>query len=211
MQYDRGHLRRAGDASSKHMNRERKGHPKRISQALGLWILMSVAFTGLAAPAVTVTYWSKGVAYFSVAIPDDWLINTGFEVPQAEMPPNTTPAPRMVTAIPDTDLDLWIGIWVPERVSTIDEADTYMASLRPYLLEKPTRGEVVDRRINGMPVRVIHGTGLREGEPLDFSAVLFQVNDATIGMAVYIGRPDARTEYRDDLEMMIESLRRIDS
>ena len=170
---------------------------------------LTVTFSVNTLAEVTVTYASKGKPQFSFLVPDGWMIKTGTGIGKSKATKDETPMPRVVSAIPEGKDVLWFGFWTPDKVKTMQEADDYMKSLRPFLLANPKRASVRDGNIKGMPARFIMGTGFKDDQSMEFRAALFQLTGETMGMAIYIGRPEAKELHQADIKLITDSLRNV--
>lgn len=177
-----------------------------ILLAMVAWLLCGAAASAESSH-VLVTYVSKGRAHFTIAVPDDWRMRTGFEVDPAKMPDGIEPMPRVVSAMPENEDHLWLGFWVPDGVSDLDQARAYLTSLEGVLLDEPQVERTSDDQINGVPVRFIHGNGKSDDEAVEFTVGLFKVAEDVVAFAIYIGRPEAREAHQEALQMIVNSFR----
>lgn len=177
-----------------------------ILLAVVAWLVCGAAASAQSSQ-VLVTYVSKGRAHFTIAVPDDWRMRTGFEVDPAEMPDGIEPMPRVVSAMPEDEDHLWLGFWVPDGVSDLDQARAYLTSLEGILLDEPQVESTSEDQINGVPTRFVHGSGKSDDEPVEFTVGLFQVAEEEVALAIYIGRPEAREAHRQELQAIVNSFR----
>ena len=168
--------------------------------------LLTMTFSVNTPAEVTVTYASKGKPQFSFLVPDGWMVKTGSGIGKSKITKDEVPMPRVVSAIPEGKDILWFGFWTPDKVKTIQEADDYMKSLRPFLLANPKRESVQDGNIKGMPARFIMGTGFKDEQSMEFRVVLFQLTGDTVGMAIYIGSPEAGESHQAEIKLITDSL-----
>ena len=61
---------------------------------------------------VAVIYSLQDNPYFSMEIPDSWLVNVGSEIDAAQVPVDEQPPPRVITVMPDEESILWFGAGV---------------------------------------------------------------------------------------------------
>lgn len=172
---------------------------------LAVLVLFFIPLHGIQAE-VRVTYVSEHRPIFSVAFPDGWLVKTGQEVDPAIMPDGMRPMPRVVSAMPEDAQILWFAFWVPPEIHTLKEAEDHLASLKGVLLDAPRVTQTRNQILNGMPSRTLRGQGTKEDEMMDFFVLMFQPHPDTVGIALYIGRPEARQTHRGELEGLIASI-----
>lgn len=155
---------------------------------------------------VSITYSSGDKEYFSIFIPDGWSINVGSNGDLTQNPGAPTKSPRLISAMPNSDLPLWFGMWVPEDLENIKGVKEYMASLGLDLLANAVITEQRDDKLNSMDVKYINGTGDKDGEFMDFRAGFFQLSPEHVAIAIYIGPPETTVTHGKDLTRMIQSL-----
>jgi hypothetical protein len=172
-----------------------------ILLAVMAWLVLASA----ASAEVLVTYVARGTAHFTIAVPDDWSIRTGFEADPAEMPEGVEPMPRIVSAMPEDEEILWLGFWVPDGVSDLDQAQAYLTSLEGFLLDEPKAERTSEAEINGVPMRFVHGSGKADDELMEFTVGLFQMTEDAVAIAIYIGRPQAREAHHEELQIILNS------
>ena len=154
---------------------------------------------------VAVIYSLQDKPYFSMEIPDSWLVNVGSEI-DAQVPEDEQPPPRVITVMPEEESILWFGAWVPVYLQSLDEAQEYLSSLDDFLVDKPVLVKTDDVNLNDMPARYFMGKGEREGKPVDFFVMLFQLSQDQIGIAIYIGPPATTSAHKDVLRGMMKSI-----
>lgn len=169
--------------------------------AIAAWLVSA----SVASAEILVTYVSEGRAYFTIAVPDDWSIRTGFEADPTAMPDGVNPVARVVSAMPEDEEVLWLGFWVPGGVSDLDQARAYLTSLNGFLLDEPQVERTSEDEINGVQMRFLHGNGQNDGERMEFTVGLFQVAEDAVAVAILIGRPAAREAHREELQMILNS------
>lgn len=178
---------------------------KRYSTMAAL-ILLSLG--NMAQAQVYITYVDQQKPYFTLNIPDLWRVNvgSGSAADTGDASVNDT-MPRIITAMPDDGTVLWFGTWLPRNIATLEVAHTDLKSLNGVLLDNPVATATRQEELNGMPVMYIKGMGEKEGETMDFFAMLFQLSEAHVGVAIYIGPPATTVIHRDDLKAMIKSIK----
>jgi hypothetical protein len=154
---------------------------------------------------VAVIYSLQDKPYFSMEIPDSWLVNVGSEI-DAQVPEDEQPPPRVITVMPEEKSILWFGAWVPFYLQNLDEAQEYLSSLDDFLVDKPVLVKTDDVNLNDMPARYFMGKGERDGKPADFFVMLFQLSKDNIGVAIYIGPPTTTNAHQDVLRGMMKSI-----
>ncbi len=168
--------------------------------ALGVW-------AGAASAGIEVHYETGGAALFAFDAPDGWTLRTGIELTKGAAE-GERPMPRVISLLPDAAQPvMWVGLWSPLDVLSVDEAVDYLDGLNLNLLEDPTITGVEDRRINGRAARIVRGEGARDGTPFKFVAVLVQMTPRRVAVAAFIGEPDAQTMHQAALARIVDSLR----
>ncbi len=168
--------------------------------ALGLW-------SGVAGASVEVRYETGGAQLFAFDAPDGWTVRTGVELAKGAAE-GERPMPRVISLLPDMARPvMWVGLWSPLDVLSVDEAVDYLDGLNLNLLENPRIVGVEDRRINGRAARIVRGEGARDGTPFTFVAVLVQMTPRRVAVAAFIGEPDAQTMHQAALARIVDSLR----
>ncbi len=163
--------------------------------------------SGIAHARVTLEYSSRGVEYFTLAIQDEWQVNVGSEFPpDPEEDTGKTGRSRLISAMPNDGMPLWFGLWVPEALKNIADAEEYIASLGLDLLSDFVTAERRFDTINAMKVFYVSGTGKKDAEIMDFHAVFYQISPEHVAIAVYIGPPETTEKHGADLAEMIHSL-----
>lgn len=168
---------------------------------------MSFLFFSAALHAnVAVTYSAQQRPYFTLEIPDSWRVNVGSETDAAKVPAGELAPPRVITVMPDDDSILWFGAWVPVYLHTLDAAQEYLSSLDDFLVDNPVLLKTDEVDLNTMPARYFRGTGEREGKPVDYFVMLFELSREDIGVAIYIGSPDTTKAHLEELRGMMKSI-----
>lgn len=168
---------------------------------------MSFLFFSAALHAnVAVTYSAQQRPYFTLEIPDSWRVNVGSETDAAKVPAGELAPPRVITVMPDDDSLLWFGAWVPVYLHTLDAAQEYLSSLDDFLVDDPVLLKTDEVDLNTMPARYFRGTGEREGKPVDYFVMLFELSREDIGVAIYIGSPDTTKAHLEELRGMMKSI-----
>jgi len=170
-------------------------------------ILMSFLLFSTAVHAnVAVTYSLQHTPYFTMEIPDSWQVNVGSETDTAKGPTGELAPPRVITMMPDDDSILWFGAWVPVYLHDLDAAQEYLSSLDGFLVDNPVLVKTNQVDLNTMPARYFKGKGEREGKPVDFFVMLFELSKEHIGVAIYIGAPDTTNAHLEELRGMMKSI-----
>jgi hypothetical protein len=177
-----------------------------LNKASSLVVLI-LLFAAVGAQAqVSITYSSAGKQYFSMAIPDDWRVNVGSDQDLSGHPENKMISARLISAMPNSGVPLWFGMWVPDDLQRIEGAKEYVASLGLDLLDDVAIAELKHEILDSMEVQYVSGTGNKEGEAMDFRAGFFQLSPEHVAIAIYIGPPETTTSHGEDLAGMIQSL-----
>ena len=166
------------------------------------------AFSGQTASAATVEYVSQGAPIFRFDVPDDWQFRIGPDVPAAEMPEGTSPAPRVISVRPPgEDGVMWTGLWSPPGVEDFAGARDYLRRLGPRLLDDPQIGYRDARSVNGRPARIFSGTGTRTGRDFDFVFAVVQIAPDRIAVAAFVGEPGIFDRYEAQLVDLLDSVK----
>lgn len=170
-------------------------------------VVVILFFVAVGAQAqVSITYSSAGKQYFSMAIRDNWRVNVGSDQDLSGNPENKIVSARLISAMPNSGMPLWFGMWVPDDLQRIEGAKEYMTSLGLDLLADVVITERKHDTVNSMEVNYISGTGEKDGEVMDFRAGFFQISPQHVAIAIYIGPPETTTSHGEDLTWMIQSL-----
>jgi hypothetical protein len=169
-------------------------------------IILFIA-AGVAQAQVSITYSARGKQHFTMTIPDDWQINVGSETDPYKTPEGEKEPPRIISAMPNSGVPLWFGLWVPEDLEKIEGAMEYMTSLGLDLLADLAITERKHDTLNSMEVNYVSGTGKKDGEVMDFRAGFFQLSPEHVAIAIYIGPHETTISHGEDLSKMIESLK----
>ena len=173
---------------------------------------------GLLVPSVSFgqvfTYLLDGKPVFSITYPVGWTVFTERDTDLLERPPGVPPMPLLVSARPQTGL-LWFGTWVVRDVDTFDEAEEYLKSLLGHLfdneettyVEEGTHYGMTFRYFQGKAVKITTGPHLKKDDKVDYFIAFFKPTEKTMGMAIYVGLPNATEKYREDLRAALDSVR----
>jgi hypothetical protein len=171
-----------------------------------VFLILLALFSAASKADTAVTYSTQDTSYFSIEIPDGWGVNVGSDMDTAELPEGDLPPPRIITVMPEDSSILWFGAWVPVYLQTLDAAQEYLSSLDKFLVDNPVLNKTDDVNLNDMPARYFRGKGEKEGLPVDFFVMLFQISEDTIGIAIYIGPLETTTLHREELLGMMKSI-----
>lgn len=166
-----------------------------------------IVAVGAVQAQVSITYSSGDIQHFTMNIVDEWRVNVGSEEDLSRITDDEKLPARLISAMPNDGVPLWFGLWVPDDLVVIEDAEEYMKSLGLDLL---TDLLVTDRKLdtlNGMEVYYISGTGKKESETMDFRTVFFQLSPESVAIAIYIGPPETTSSHGTDLVQMTHSLR----
>ena len=169
-------------------------------------LLSLLLFSTTLSADVAVIYSLQDKPYFSMEIPDSWRVNVGSETDTAQVPEDEQAPPRVITVMPEEESILWFGAWIPVYLQSLDEAQQYLSSLDDFLVDKAVLVKTDDVNLNAMPARYFMGKGERDGKPVDFFVMLFQLSEDNIGVAIYIGPPATTNAHRDALRGMMKSI-----
>ena len=181
-------------------------HPLKTKKIFILTCLVLLATAGLTWAQTSITYSTQGVKYFSVEIPDGWMVNVGTEATEVLSPEGETPQSRLITTMPEDGLPLWLGMWVPSDVQNFTEAKDYLDSLNIELLTDVVATERITDKVNGMDVYYVAGTGKKEKEAMCFRAAFIRLSDKNIAIIIYIGPHQSTITHGDDLKEILLSI-----
>ncbi len=177
-----------------------------LKKTTSLVVLILLIVAGGAKAQVSITYSSAGEQYFSMNVPDDWRVNVGSDEDLTLNSEYRKEPARLVSAMPNSGVALWFGIWVPKDMEKIEGAEEYMTSLGLDLLADVVITERKHDTLNSMEVNYVSGTGKKDGEAMDFRAGFFQLSPENVAIALYIGPHDTTISHGENLLQMIESL-----
>ena len=178
---------------------------------LGLTLFILLITTGLTWAQTPIIYSAHGQQYFSINIPDSWMVNVGVENDSALTPEGETPNARLITAMPGDGAPLWLGMWVPTDVKSFTEAKDYLESLNIQLLTDVVATDRKAEKINGMDIYYIAGTGKKEKEEMDFRAAFIQLSEENIAIIIYIGPHQTTITHGEDLKQILLSIHSLKS
>ena len=170
------------------------------------FLILLLLFSAASTANVAVTYSSQGQSYFIMEVPDSWQVNVGSDADPAELPDGELASPRIITVMPDDGSIMWLGAWVPVYLHSLDDAQEYLSSLDGFLVDNPVLRKTDNVNLNDMSARYFTGKGEKEGTPVDFFVMLFEISNDTIGIAIYIGPPDTTNVYLEVLRGMMKSI-----
>lgn len=155
--------------------------------------------------SVSVTYVAGGKPYFVAAVPDNWVLVTGADgsEPLAGMPP----MPRIISMYPTDERPFWIGLWRAGRVHTLAQARERFDDLTSFVMEESTVEGFETREINGMQAEITRGHGVKDGRPVQYGVLVFQITPDDLGVGLYLGDPGAWDRYGATIRGIVDSLR----
>jgi hypothetical protein len=183
-----------------------KGVILMLKKTSALIVFILFIAVGVAQGQVSLTYSAMGIQYFTMTVPDDWRVNVGSETSPSEKSDDRKQPNRLISAMPNSEVPLWFGIWVPEHLENIDGAEEYMVSLGLDLLSDVVTTGRKSETLNDMDVYYVSGTGKKEGEPMDFRAAFLQLPQDRVVIAIYIGPRESTKNHGEELVQMIHSL-----
>ena len=94
-------------------------------------LILFIMFTviGVAQAQVSITYSHSGKQHFTMSVPDNWSVNVGSEVDLSQVPEEKKEPTRLISTMPNDGMPLWFGMWVPEDLVKIEDANEYITSL----------------------------------------------------------------------------------
>lgn len=170
-------------------------------------LIILVTFVATVQAQVSITYSSRGKQHFTMSLPDEWRVNVGSGSDPVRIDEEGVGPPRVISAMPNDGVPLWFGMWVPEELEKIQDAEAYMASLELDLLDDVVTTKRQSDRWNSLDFYHVAGTGKKEGKSMDFHAAFIQLSPDIVAIAIYIGPREATMSYGEELTQMVHSLR----
>lgn len=175
-------------------------------RSLSLIICSLIFAVGVAQAQVAITYSSGGYRHFSMIVADGWRVNVGSEGDLSRIFGEVEESARLISAMPNDGAPLWFGMWVPDDLVEVQDAENYMQTLGLDLLADIVVKERRLDRLNGMEVHYFVGSGKKEDEVMDFRTAFVQLSRDSVAIAIYIGPPEATRKHGGDLVRMINSV-----
>lgn len=177
------------------------------SRLLATLVLAAWALTPGALLAQTpITYTQEARAIFTVSMPDFWIARSGgprvFEDPDL----GQQQIRRIMALEPETNDTAWIGLASPEGISTLDDAQAYVANLGQFLVQNPNVRNRFETRLGALPARIINGEGTREGRRLRFSVVMADLPGNRIAIMVALATLDADPGVMEEIRAVLQSI-----
>ncbi|MBB94552.1 MAG: hypothetical protein CML68_08120 [Rhodobacteraceae bacterium] len=156
-----------------------------------------------------VSYTEGGRALFHFEAPDFWTVRAGG--PQELAGPDADDAPRPVARViglePTAEPHVWMGFVSPVGISDLEGGVAYLAEIGPHLVKSPEVTRRKDTVLNGMPARVIAGTGRRRGRGVEFTATVVDLPNGRVAVSVVVFEAGANTQLVADVNAVLASLR----
>ncbi len=173
-----------------------------LAACAGMWLACIPA----ASADTPVTYTDDGHALFRFDVPDFWTLRTGGirEIEDTQLGDPRAVA-RVMGMRPVTDDNVWMGFVSPSGVKNIADGLRYLEDIDKFLVKEPTVTSTSDRRIGGLPARVIRGTGNRDGKGVNFTATVIDLPRDRVAIVVAILRNGADPAYADTLNAVFAS------
>jgi hypothetical protein len=189
-----------------------QGEHQDMKKTFLLTCLICFALAGTST-AQSFTYELDDEPVFTIDYPIGWTILTEKDEDLVERPDGVPPMPLLVTARPKSGL-LWLGTWVMRKIDTFEEAEEYLRSLVGHLFKDVTTNRLEEGVHNGMTFRYYDGTAvktttgpnLKKDEKVDYFVAFFRPRNDLMGIAIYIGLPNASDKYG---ELLKETMRTI--
>ncbi|MEX0349910.1 MAG: hypothetical protein AB3N15_10850 [Paracoccaceae bacterium] len=156
------------------------------------------------------TYESDGRALFRLSAPDFWQVRAGG--PRAITAPETGEARlinRVIGMEPVADKGVWVGFLSPNGISTLDQAEDYLAGIGKSLVSNPKvtgRGSI---KLGGLPANRITGTGRHDGRAVSFTALLIDLPTDRVAISLAVIENGANPELVNDVNAIYSSFRAI--
>jgi hypothetical protein len=178
------------------------------------WTVLSLLVVSGTSFAQTFTYELEGEPVFSINLPVGWTILTESDEDLLERPAGIPPMPLLVSARPKTGL-LWFGTWVRRGLETFEEAEEYLNSLVGHLfhdvvtdyIQEGIHHEMTFRYYEGTAVKTTTGPQLKKDEKVDYYVAFFKPSGDLMGVAIYVGVPNATERYGETLKAAMSTIR----
>lgn len=136
---------------------------------------------------VPVTYTDAGKSLFQITVPDFWTVRTGgmreLAAPGTEDIRQTS---RVIGLQPTTEPRLWMGFVSPTGVRNFDEGLAYLQDIGPFLVMDAEVDSRKSQRVGGLPANSISGRGTRDGKSVNFTAVIVDLPNGRMAVAVVV-------------------------
>jgi hypothetical protein len=173
---------------------------------IGAILLVMFIAASSAMAQVSIIYSTGGTAYFTMAVANDWKVNVGSDRTSSEASEETRVPARIISAMPNDGMPLWFGMWVPEELTTIENAKEYMNSLSLDLLDDVVVSKRNFDTLHSMEVFYVGGTGKKENQTMDFRAAFIQLSEEKVIVAIYIGPAETTKAHGHELLQMVHSI-----
>ncbi len=162
---------------------------------------------GQALAGVPLIYRDGGTSVFRFEVPDSWTARVGFEVTPASMPAGATPAPRIISLMPEDGADrMWTGLWSPPGVVGIEGGAAYAKTLDTKLLDKATIETTRDVDLPGGKARIWGGSGTRLGQKVVFNVAVIALPGDRVVVGAFVGAPELRANLDTELQAILASI-----
>ncbi|MDP5215882.1 hypothetical protein Q5Y75_01490 [Ruegeria sp. 2205SS24-7] len=165
---------------------------------------------GAALADMPLTYESDGRALFRLSAPDFWQVRAGG--PRAITAPETGEARlinRVIGMEPVADKGVWVGFLSPNGISTLDQAEDYLAGIGRSLVKEPEVTERTSITLGGLPTHRITGIGRRDGRAVSFTALLIDLPTNRVAISLAVIENGANPELVNDVNAIYSSFRAI--
>jgi len=155
-----------------------------------------------------VTYTDGGNAIFHIGMPDFWEMRSGgIRVLEPDGPESGRATNRIMGFSPTADESAFLALVSPVDVRTLEEGQEYLANVGRFLVEDVTVTETKKRRIAGLPSIQFDGTGNREGRSVAFTALVIDLPNGRVAVAVAVVEAGVTAAEINDLNAMFASIR----
>lgn len=142
---------------------------------------------GPALAEMPVTYMSDNRALFRISAPDFWHVRSGG--PQSLTPPGSDEARlinRVIGLEPAAERGAWVGFMSPNGVTTLAQAEDYLANIGRSVVSDPQVDSRRNGRIGGLPAAIFAGTGRRNGRDVSFTAALIDLPGRRVAISLAV-------------------------
>lgn len=163
---------------------------------------------GAAIADVPVFYTEGDRPIFRIDVPDHWYMRSGGD---RDVTAPGTDDSRLVSRVlglePVNSDDAWLGFVVPDRVTTLAQAEAYLQEVGPSLVRDATPVTRKDGRIGGYKAVIYTGTGRSGSTPVRYTAALIDLPGKRIAIGVAVLRQGASQGYIDQINGVFDSFR----
>lgn len=171
---------------------------------------MAVALAQHAQADAPVTYKDGDRALFSISVPDFWTVRVGgarvLSPPGEDVPRSVA---RVIGLEPTAEPHVWMGWISPPDVRTLSGGRAYLQEIGPHLVKDAAVDKARSTRIGGAAAEIYAGTGRRNGNAVNFTAVVIDLPGDRVAVSVAVLEDGAAPEIVNDLNAIFASFRSV--